>query len=126
LEYETVIEMKVVSDIEQRPAFTFCLYSGKEFPKTARNPAMQEEFGQPFVCNLVYFNGTQLMFKCSQLSKLVESVISFSPRCLSIFSHLLDENFSPSGKTYFQVWFDNSIKIYALIWFTSFIFGKSF
>jgi hypothetical protein len=76
---------------------------------------MQEEFGQPFVCNLVYFNGTQIMFKCSQLSKLVESVISFSPRCLSIFSHLLDENFSPSGEAYFQVWFDNSIKIYALI-----------
>jgi hypothetical protein len=51
LEYETVIDMKLISDIEQRPAFTFCLYSGREFPKRTRNRLMQQKFGQPFGCN---------------------------------------------------------------------------
>jgi hypothetical protein len=40
LEYETVIDMKAILGIEQRPALTFCLYSYTEFPKTTRNPAM--------------------------------------------------------------------------------------
>jgi hypothetical protein len=112
LEYETVIDMKVVSDIEQRPAFTFCLYSGREFPKTTR---MQQIFGEPFGCFLIYSNGTQRTIKCSNLSKLVQSVTSFSHRCLSIYSHLLDEKFSPSRKTIIRVMFDNTIKIFALI-----------
>jgi hypothetical protein len=118
LEYETVIDMKVVSDIQQRPAFTFCLYSGREFPKRTRNPVMEQKFGQPFGCyllHLLHFNITKRKLKCSEISKLVESVTSFSPRCLSIFSHLLDEKFSPSNRMLFQVMFDNTIKIFALI-----------
>jgi hypothetical protein len=47
LKYEIVIDMKAVLDIEQRPAFTFCLYSGKQFPKTTKM------FGHPFRCNFI-------------------------------------------------------------------------
>jgi hypothetical protein len=115
LEYETVIDMKVVSNIKQRPAFTFCLYSGREFPKRARNRLMQQTFGQPFGCYITNLKEIQRNLKCSNLSKLVGSVTSFSPRCLSIYSHLLDKKFSPSGSTYFHVLFDNTFKIFALI-----------
>ncbi len=38
LEYETVIDMKAISEIKQRPALTFCLYSDREFPKRMRIP----------------------------------------------------------------------------------------
>jgi hypothetical protein len=117
LEYETVIDMKAVSGIQQRPAVTFCLYSGREFPKRTRNNLMRKKFGQPFGCILTQFSDDmpQKLFKCAQLFKLVESVTSFSRRCLSIYSHLLFEKLSLSNNTQFEVLFANNIKIFALI-----------
>ncbi len=115
LKYEIVIDMKAVLDIEQRPAFTFCLYSGKQFPKRTKIAGMQQMFGHPFGRIFIQQNITSQYLKCNELSKLVESVTPFSRRCLSIYSHLLDEKFSFSNETFFQIFFDNEIKIFALI-----------
>ncbi len=110
LEYETVIDMKAISDIEQRPALTFCLYSDKEFPKRTRNPFMKRMFGHSIGCY-----STTKVLKCGHLSKLVESVTPFSHRCLSLYSHLLDEKLWPTNKTLFYVMVGNNLKIFALI-----------
>jgi hypothetical protein len=73
LEFETVIDMKAVSGIEQRPALTFCLYSDREFPKRTRNPVMQKKFGNSFGCSLLFPNIRTEEFECDHLCKLVES-----------------------------------------------------
>jgi hypothetical protein len=114
LEYETVIDMKAISGIEERPALTFCLYSDREFPKTTRNPVMQREFGQPFGCLLWSLNSMNKYFKCN-LSKIIESVTPFSHRCLSFYSHLLFEKLTPTNRTHLQVVVYNNLKIFALI-----------
>jgi hypothetical protein len=115
LEYETLIDMKAISGIEQRPALTFCLYSDREFPERTRNPEMQQMFGHSFGCFLKFPNLTTKVLKCDDLSKLVESVTPFSHRCLSLYSHLLDENLSPTIETDFIVIFENNLKIFAII-----------
>jgi hypothetical protein len=114
LEYETVIDMKAVSDIEQRPAFTFCLYTDREFPKITRNHVMQKIFGHSFGCRLSGSNSTEAS-KCYHLSKVVESVTPFSHRCHTLYSHLLDEKLRPTNVDYLQIMFDNKLKIFALI-----------
>jgi hypothetical protein len=115
LEYETVIDMKAISGVEQRPALTFCLYSDREFPKRTRNPFMQQMFGHLFGCDLSFRNSTTKKLKCGHFSKLVESVTAFSHRCISLYSHLLDEKLMPISGTYFSVVVDNSLKIFGLI-----------
>jgi hypothetical protein len=115
LEYETLIDMKATSDIEQRPALTFCLYSDTEFPKKTRNPLMQKLFGHSFGCCLQFLNLTVEISKCGDFSKLVESVTPFSHRCLSVYSHLLDEKLMPTNKAFFQVMFDGNLKVFGLI-----------
>jgi hypothetical protein len=115
LEYETAIDMKAISGVEQRPALTFCLYSDREFPKRTRNPVMQKMFGHSFGCELIFKNLTRKTLKCSHLSKLVESVTPFSHRCLSVYSHLLNEKLMPTNETFFNILVDNSLKIFALI-----------
>jgi hypothetical protein len=115
LEYETVIDMKAILDIEQRPALMFCLYSDREFPKRTRNPVMQQSFGHSFGCILRFPNSTIKKLKCGHLPKLVESVTPFSHRCLSVNSHLLDEKLMPTNRTPFQVMVDNNLKIFGLI-----------
>jgi hypothetical protein len=115
LEYETVIDMKAVLGIEQRPALTFCLYSDTEFPIRIRNPFMNQEFGNSFGCYLVFLNSTAELLKCDHLSKLVESVTPFSHRCLSLYSHLLNEKIMRTNGTYFRVMVDDNLKIFALI-----------
>jgi hypothetical protein len=115
LEYETVIDMKAISGISQRPALTFCLYSDREFPKRIRNPVMQQILGHSFGCILTFPNLTSKVFKCENLSKLVESVTPFSHRCISVYSHLLDERLTPENLIYLQVMVGNNLKIFALI-----------
>jgi hypothetical protein len=114
LEYETVIDMKAILNKKGRPTLTFCLYSDREFPKRTKNPAMQQTFGHSFGCSLVFANLTNKQFKCSHLSKLVESVTPFSRRCISLYSHLLDEKLMPTNETHY-VTIDNTLKIFALI-----------
>jgi hypothetical protein len=115
LKYETVIDMKAISGIEQRPALTFCLYSDTEFLKRTRNRFMRQMFGHSFGCYLTFPNSTIKELKCDHLSKLVESVTPFSHRCLSLYSHLLDENLTHTNETSNNVMFENSLKIFVLI-----------
>jgi hypothetical protein len=115
LEYETMIDMKAISGISQRPALTFCLYSDREFPKRTRNPLMQQNFAHSFECILRFPNNTKKALKCDHLSKLVESVTPFSHRCISLYSHLLDEKLMPMNRPSLQIMFDNRLKIFALI-----------
>jgi hypothetical protein len=107
--------MKVNLAKEQRPALTFCLYTDREFPKRTRNPTMQQLFGHSFGCRLLFSNSTIKALKCENLCKLVQSVTPFSHRCLSLYSHSLDEKLTPTNGTYFEVIFDNNLKIFALI-----------
>jgi hypothetical protein len=72
-------------------------------------------FGHSFGCTLNFPNTTTKLLKCSDLSKLVESVTPFSHRCLSVYSHLLDERLTPTNGARFEVMLDNSLKIFALI-----------
>ncbi len=115
LEYETAIDMKAKSGIKQRPALTFCLYSDRQFPKRTRNPVMQQIFGHSFGCQLGFLNHTKKYFKCGHLFKLVESITPFSHRCLSAYSHLLDEKLMPTNNISFYVMVDNNLKTFALI-----------
>jgi hypothetical protein len=59
-------------------------------------------------------NGKDLAIKCNKLTKIVESVITVSQRCLSNFSQLFDNKSMPVSK-YFNFLIDNNMSAFALI-----------
>jgi hypothetical protein len=96
LEYETVIDTKAVSNIEQRPTFSFCEKTQNEFNGHYSIPLLNESFDQPIGCQ-IYPNNTETIY-CEKLTRIVESVTPFSHRCLTYFSQLLDKNASSLRK----------------------------
>jgi hypothetical protein len=69
-EFETVIDMKAISDLENEPTITLCLKNDFEFPKRAQNIITQHYFHNPIGCRLVKY-GQNLYAKCSKFTKIL-------------------------------------------------------
>ncbi len=111
-EFETVIDMKAISDLENEPTITLCLKNDFEFAKRAQNIMTQHYFHNPIGRRLVKY-GQNLYAKCSKFTKIVESVTTLSQRCRSYFSQLFDNKSMPINDFFF--FFDYNISAFALI-----------
>jgi hypothetical protein len=78
LEYETVIDMKAVADLENEPTISFCLKNNFEFPKKVKNIFIRHAFKsrEPIGCQLRFQTKSSFM-KCNNLTKIIESVHLF-------------------------------------------------
>jgi hypothetical protein len=116
LKHETVIDMKVVPKGEQRPTFTFCLKNKDEFPRKKLRLYFVR-FDHPIGCaqSQRHKSNKKLYFNCSKLSRIVESVTPLSPKCLSYYSRLFDENYSPDNSFFFAFLIPITINAFALI-----------
>jgi hypothetical protein len=112
-EFETVIDMKAISHLENKPTITLCLKNDFEFPERAQSNVTENPFHNLIVCRFKK-NDEILYQKCSKLTEIVESVTTFSQRCRSYFSQLFD-NKSLSIINYFYLYIDNNISAFALI-----------
>jgi hypothetical protein len=106
--------MKAVSNIKQRPTFSFCEKTQNEFNGHYSTPQLNESFDQPMGCRIIYLNNTKTIY-CAKLTRIVESVTPFSHRCLTYFSQLLDKNASLSEKIYLNFIISNNFKAFAII-----------
>jgi hypothetical protein len=117
LKYETVIDMKATLKEEQRPTFTFCLKNKDEFTRKKLRYNFQR-FDHPIGCarrkNDEETN-ENFYVNCSKLSQIVESVTPLSRKCLSYYSRLFDDNYSPDNSFYFAFIIPNTINAFALI-----------
>jgi hypothetical protein len=109
-EFETVIDMKAMSDLENEPTITLCLKKDFEFPKRDQNSYIKNLFHYPIRCILVE---NYSITECNKLTKVVESVTTLSQRCRSFFSRLFDNKSMPINS--FIFFFENSINAFALI-----------
>jgi hypothetical protein len=114
LKYETVIDMKAIPEREQRPTFTFCLKNKHEF-------SLKKSYFKAFDHSISCVNiqkgkkNEKPDFNCSKLSRIVESVTPLSPKCLSYYSRLFDENYSPNNSIAFLFLIRITINAFALI-----------
>jgi hypothetical protein len=111
-EFETVIDMKAISDLENKPTFTFCLKNDFEFPKESENFYFAKILKLSGTIGCALKSGTiyNTVLNCSKFTKIVESVTPFSQRCLSYLSQLLDNK---SKNVAFL--FDDKINLFGLI-----------
>ncbi len=115
LKYETVIDMKAIPKGEQRPTFTFCLKNKGEF---SRKKSYSVAFDNRIGCaqNQKHTKSNKIPhINCSKLSRIVESVTPLSPKCLSYYSRLFDENYSPNNSFLFVFFIHITINAFALI-----------
>jgi hypothetical protein len=112
-QFETVIDMKAISDFKNEPTITFCLKNDDQFPKRAQNSFFENLFHNPIGCRLAK-RGKYLAIKCNNLTKIVESVTTFSQKCRSYFSQLFDNKPNPIQYD-FNFIIDNNMSAFALI-----------
>jgi hypothetical protein len=110
-EFETVIDMKATINDNERPTITLCLKNDFEFPKRAQSYYFETLFHSPIGCRTKE-NGENLIVKCDKLTKIVESVTTFSRRCRSYFSQIFDNK---SSDRYSDFYIDNNINVFSLI-----------
>jgi hypothetical protein len=112
-EFETVIDMKAMSDLKHEPTITICLKNDFEFPKRPQSNLIQRLFNNTIGCYFVK-NGKSLFAKCGKFTKIVESVIIVSQRCRSYFSQIFDNKLMPKLND-FYFFIGNNMSAFALI-----------
>jgi hypothetical protein len=110
-QFETVIDMKAINDLKHEPTITFCLKNDFEFPKRAKSHLIETFSHNPIGC-CIKENDENLIIKCDKLTKIVESVTTFSQRCRSYFSQIFDNKSSDRSSNFF---IDNYINVFSLI-----------
>jgi hypothetical protein len=109
--------MKAIPKEEQRPTFTFCLKNKDKFTrKKLRLFSMR--FDHPIGCAQYEKHkesNENFYVNCSKLSRIVESVTPLSRKCLSYYSRLFDDNYSPDNSFFFAFLIPNTINVFALI-----------
>jgi hypothetical protein len=111
-EFETVIDMKAISNLKNEPTFTLCLKNDFEFPKRAHSFLIERLFHNPIGCGITE-NGKEKNLNCGKFTKIVESVITLSQRCRSYSSQLLDNKSMPLQKCWFLI--DSKLNIFGLL-----------
>jgi hypothetical protein len=111
-EFESVIDMKAISNLEKEPTFTKGLKNHFQFPERAHSFANERLFHNPIGCQYTV-NGKTKSLNCSKFTKIVESVTTLSQRCRSYSSQLLDNKPIPLQETFF--WVDNKLNIFGLL-----------
>jgi hypothetical protein len=112
-EFETVIDMKAMSDLKHEPTITLCLKNDFEFPKRTQSIYIKNTFHDPIGCHFDK-NGKNLAINCRKLTKIIESVTTLSQRCRSYFSQLFDNKSVPTLKK-FSLIIDINVNAFALI-----------
>jgi LEA14-like dessication related protein len=86
---ETIIDMKAVTNLQNKLTVTFCLKNHFQFSKRVKSLLIHLYFNNPIGCQ--FENKTKPLFlKCSHLTNIVESVTTLSQKCRSYFSQLLN------------------------------------
>jgi len=112
-EFETVIDMKAMSDLKHSPTFTFCLKNAFSFPKRAQSILIEGAFHNPIGCVFTE-NGKIKHLNCSKFTKIVESLTTLSQRCRSYSSQLLDnKSMQLLKEVYFMI--DSQINVFGLL-----------
>jgi hypothetical protein len=112
-EFESVIDMKAISNLEKEPTFTKGLKNHFQFPERAHSFANERLFHNPIGCQYTV-NGKTKSLNCSKFTKIVESVTTLSQRCRSYSSQLLDNKSMPSLKE-FNFMIDSKINVFGLL-----------
>jgi hypothetical protein len=117
-EFETVIDMKAINNLESKPTISFCLKKYFQFPKVSQNSVLEKDFNDTIVCQRTngIYKANNLYYKCSESTKIVESATPLSRRCRSYFSQLFDNKSIPESEgESFSFIIDDNIKVFVQI-----------
>ncbi len=112
-ELETIIDVKAVTNLQNKITITFCLKNDFEFSQRVKSLIIHLYFNNPIGCQ--FENKSKPLFlKYSHLTNIIESVTTLSQRCRSYFSQILDNKSMPYVND-FHFLIDNNIIVSGLM-----------